>query len=240
MAWSIVQSHHAAGAAWTSPQSTNTGMAASAANNKIIVCVEVNGTTQANVSSVTDNNNNTYTKVVGSGNGINNDEVTMWEFVPASGQTISSIKVTFTGSGVNGGFSIQEVSGLSTSVGSGAYDGTPGSGVNTSSVSPSAAATADNEFVKACQGDNGTSTTAVAGSGWTKGADVNDPDGIAEITTEHQNSTNGIKPTTNWTTALAGNPCTLIAIFKLAAAGATGKVWPERVALQSRSTSYTR
>jgi hypothetical protein len=218
LAWAPVQAGGTAvggGAAWTSVHSENTGFAASATGNKITCVVTVMGSTQCNVTGLTDNAGNTWTKVKAI-TGTSLDEQSEWELtVPAGNPTISSIKVTFTGTVGLGSLVVEEISGLATVNN---YDGTPNASNSSYAIQNGSAATASNEYCHGSGQDNGQNVTWVASGIWTKG-EHNDPDGTVETSTERANSTSGTNPTTGWST-LGTLGTAIIVIYKLAAGGA--------------------
>jgi hypothetical protein len=187
---------------------------------------------------------NTYTKDIDLVNGVSGVHTSIWS-APNTSTSALTITATISATGADASICINEFSGLSTTSGAGARDGTATGtstgGATTTTTSTSPTTTAANELAFATLTGNGDLRAFSVGAGWTLGQN-NAPDGAQDILTEWKDTGASGSAISGTATEAAGNGnnTILLSIYKLAAVGAP-LVPPEQPPMDqavNRATTY--
>jgi hypothetical protein len=172
---------------------------------------------------------NTYAKDIDLVDAASGVHTSIWS-TPNTSTSALTVTATISATGADASICITEWSGLSSTAGSGALDGTGSASSNTAtSITTSAATTtAANELAFCSINGNGDNKTFTKGASYTLGQN-NSPDPNQDVGTEYKDTgTSGSSITGDWTmSAGGGHNNALLVIYKLAAAGAP-LVPPER------------
>lgn len=230
MAWANLQKPAtAAGQVLAGTTITQTFASACTNGSRIIVAVGCWKSANVTCTGVSDGTN-TYTKDIDQVQPVSGVHTSTWS-APNTATTALTITATISASGADAAICIAEFSGLSTTSGVGAVDGTS-TGTSafgaTTITSGSVTTTAANELAFGNVTGNGDVRSFTAGTGWTLGT-TNTPDPDQDILTEYKDtgaSGSGITATATFGNG-SGNGGILLSIYKLAAAVTV--TWPPSV-----------
>jgi hypothetical protein len=224
MAWANLQKPAtAAGVVLGGSTIAQTFAGACTNNSRIIVAVGCWKSANVTCTGVADTVN-TYTKDRDHVQTVSGVHTSIWS-APNTSTSALTITATISATGADASICIDEFSGLSTTSGAGAVDGTgeAQAGFGASTITTSAVTTtAANELAVATITGNGDNRSFAAGSGYTLGQN-NAPDPNQDILTEWEDtgaSSSSITGTATFGNS-SGNGEALLVVYKLAAAVAT-------------------
>lgn len=224
MAWTNLQKPAtAAGAVLGGSTIAQTFAGTCTNNSRIVVAVGCWKAANVTCTGVADTVN-TYTKDIDLVNGVSGVHTSLWS-APNTSTSALTVTATISATGADAAICINEFSGLSTTSGAGARDGTAtgtsSGGATTTTTTTSPTTTAANELAFATLTGNGDLRTFAAGAGWTLGQN-NAPDGNQDILAEWKDTGASSSAISGTATEGAGNGnnTILLSIYKLASAAA--------------------
>jgi hypothetical protein len=219
MAWANLQKPATAAGAVLGGSTITQTFAALTNGSRIIVMVSCWKSAAVTCTGVADTVN-TYTKDVDIVDAVSSVHASIWS-APNTSTSALTVTATISATGSSTSICIMEFSGLSTTSGSGARDGTSTASMNSGTsivTSPAVTTTAANELAFGSINGNGDNKTFTKGATYTLGQN-NSPDGNADVGTEYKDTgASSSSITADWTmTAGSGHNNALAVVYKLAA-----------------------